>query len=120
MFRKLNQESGMVLLTVLIVSIGMIIIGISILSLNINQVKMGQLEIERIRSAEIAKGKYWSDYSLFANAGTAPVASTTSTSITDNYPYPPVTRIYPITTINKGANSGPNSTTAFDINVGNY
>ena len=67
MFRQLNNcvepESGMVLVTVLMIVAVMMILSVSILSQNITQSTSSQAQVEQIRADELAKGIFWNTYS---------------------------------------------------------
>ena len=67
MFRQLNgrvnRESGMVLVTVLMIVAVMMILCVSILSQNITQNTSSQAQVEQIRADQYAKGVFWNAYS---------------------------------------------------------
>ena len=70
MFRQLNnhidRESGMVLVTVLMIVAVMMILSISILSQNVTQNTSSQSQVEQIRADQFAKGVFWNSYSAGA------------------------------------------------------
>ena len=67
MFRQLNnranRESGMVLITVLMVVAVMMVLSLGILSQNITQSTSSQAQVAQIRADELAKGIFWNAYS---------------------------------------------------------
>lgn len=78
--RKRNN-SGIVLVTVLMMSVIMMILAIGIIGTNVSSVTSGQRQIDRIKSEQLAKGTFWISYSKLSATPT-PDASTTSTSQT--------------------------------------
>ena len=68
MLRKiLGGKSGIVLVSVLAISITMIIIALSVLSSNVNMTLSGQRQIDRIKAEQIAKGQFWKNYASLLN-----------------------------------------------------
>ena len=73
MFRQLNSrvnpESGMVLVTVLMIVAVMMVLSVTILSQHVSQSTTSQQQIEQIRGDELSKGIFWNNYSAcLANA----------------------------------------------------
>ena len=72
-----RQESGIVLVTVLMMSVIMMILAIGIIGTNVSGVTSGQRQIDRIKSEQLTKGAYWIAYSqLSANPPVAPTYTT--------------------------------------------
>ncbi len=67
MLRQLNdridRESGMVLVTVLMIVLVMMILSIGILSQNVTRSTSSQSQVEQIRADQFAKGVFWNAYS---------------------------------------------------------
>ena len=70
MLRKiLGGKSGIVLVSVLAISITMIIIALSVLSSNVNMTLSGQRQIDRIKAEQIVKGQFWRNQSSLSTSG---------------------------------------------------
>ena len=65
---KANKE-GMILLTILIISIVLSILALGIISMNVNAVSTSQGEVDRIKAEQLAKGVSWVAYSSLASYG---------------------------------------------------
>ena|SRR3989338_8289966 len=64
MFRNLKDDnSGIVLVTVIVMVLVMMIFSIGILGLNVSQVTTGEREVERIQAQQLAMGGWWVAYS---------------------------------------------------------
>ena len=64
MFPKLkNNNSGIVLLTVLMMTVVMMVYAISILSTNVSEVISSKGQVEHIKAEQLAKGAFWLNYS---------------------------------------------------------
>jgi len=62
-FRKINNESGVVLFIVLMTSIIIMIFSVSILTQSLNEMNYAQVQIDQISSEEMARGVFWNWYS---------------------------------------------------------
>ena len=60
-----KNESGIVLVTVLMLSVVMMILAVGIIGTNVSAVTSGQRQIDRIKSEQLAKGAAWVRYSKF-------------------------------------------------------
>ena len=70
MFRNLHtNESGLMLVTVLIMTIIMITLAIGLLGLNVGQVTTSEREVERIQARQLAIGSWWMAYSNLYTGG---------------------------------------------------
>jgi len=58
-FKKLNNESGIVLFIVLMTAIIIMIISASILSQSMNEINFAQQQIDEITSDQLQKGIFW-------------------------------------------------------------
>ncbi|MBF0503752.1 MAG: hypothetical protein HQL14_01500 [Candidatus Omnitrophica bacterium] len=74
--KKLNNESGVVLFTVLMTSIIIMIISASILSQSMNEINFAQQQIDEISSQELADGMFWNGYSSTAGLQAAAISQT--------------------------------------------
>lgn len=74
-FKNLNNETGMVLLMVLMTSIIIMIVSASILSQSMNEMNFAQQQIDEIASTEMAQGIFWNSYSSLAGVQQAVYAS---------------------------------------------
>jgi hypothetical protein len=102
-----QNESGIVLVTVLMVVIVMIILVVSVMSVNVSEVIVTQRVEDRIKAEQLAKGAFWLNYSN-VNSG-LPVENP-----------PPVDldgKSYTATTTLNPDGSGPNSTDPLSTNV---
>ena len=107
-FKKLDNNEGVVLITVVIVVIVMMILAVSLISLTVSQNISNQHQIERIQAEQVAKGIMWTNYMELYPGGGVPVPNGTITLDGRNYVY----------TVTPGAfNSGPNGTDPFTIQV---
>ena len=62
-FKKLNNESGIVLFIVLMVAIIIMIFSVGILTQSMNEINYAQQQIDQIVSDQLAKGIFWNAYS---------------------------------------------------------
>ncbi|MDE1920739.1 MAG: hypothetical protein KGJ09_04940 [Candidatus Omnitrophica bacterium] len=62
-FRKLNNESGVVLFIVLITAIIIMVFSLGILTQSLNETNYAQQQVDQITSDELAKGVFWNAYS---------------------------------------------------------
>ena len=76
-FKKLNNESGIVLFIVLMTAIIIMIFSVGILSQSMNEINYAQQQIDQIAADQLAKGIFWNAYS--SNPG-----STYSTTVWQN------------------------------------
>ncbi len=106
---KLNNESGVVLVTVLAVSIVLMIFTIGILSSNINQIALGHQTINRIKAEEFGKGYYWIQHMRLSN-GQSQVYPVTSGVTLDG-------KTFTQSTTPVGVQTGINQTQRYDISV---
>ena len=105
--KKLNNNEGVVLITVLTVVIVMMILAVSLISVTVSQNISNQHQIERIQAEQVAKGIMWNNYMNLYPGGGA-VGPGTITLDGRNYDY----------TITPGPlNTGPNGTDPFTIQV---
>ncbi len=71
MLKKIQKnKSGVVLVSVLAISIVMIIVAVGVLNSNVNLTLSGQRQIDRIKAEQIAKGQFWKNYSSLITTGT--------------------------------------------------
>ena len=61
--KKINNESGVILFIVLMVSIIIMIYSLSLLTQSMNEINYAQQQIDQIASEELAKGMFWNSYS---------------------------------------------------------
>ena len=61
-FLNSSRESGMVLVTVLMMTMAMSIFAISILSQRINQSSAARAQVQRIAAQQLVKGAFWQYY----------------------------------------------------------
>ena len=66
-----NNQLGVVLISVLAISIAMIIVALSVLNTNVNLTLSGQRQIDRIKAEQIAKGQFWRNHSSLLTTGVA-------------------------------------------------
>ena len=65
-FKKINNESGVVLFFVLMTAIIIMIFSVGILMQSSNEVNYAQQQIDQIASEQLAKGAFWKAYSAGA------------------------------------------------------
>ena len=76
--KRLRNNSGIVLIAIIIITIVMSILAIGIMTTNVNQALSNQYQVERIRAEELAKGAFWFN---FVNLRTSNAAGIPSPSI---------------------------------------
>jgi hypothetical protein len=64
LFKKLDNESGVVLFIVLITAIIIMIVSASILSQSMNEINFAQQQIDEIATDQLQKGIFWNYYSV--------------------------------------------------------
>ncbi len=107
--KKLDNNEGVVLITVVIVVIVMMILTVSLISITVSQNISNQHQIERIQAEQLAKGSMWFNYMNLYSGGLAAVPA-------------PVTlagRVY-TPTVNPGPgapDTGPDGTDPYTITV---
>ena len=74
--KTLTNESGVVLVTVVIMTLVMTILAISLISANVGQTLSAQHQIERIKAEQLAKGSFWYNYMSLATTGSGATAPT--------------------------------------------
>ena len=68
-FKKLNNESGLVLFIVLMVAIIIMIVSVGILIQSLNETNYAQQQTDQIVSDQLAKGIFWKAYATAYAAG---------------------------------------------------
>ena len=61
-FKKLNNESGIVLFIVLMTAIVIMIFSVGILTQSSNEINYAQQQIDQIAADQLAKGVWWNAY----------------------------------------------------------
>jgi len=61
-FKKINNESGIVLFIVLMTAIIIMIFSVGILTQSMNEINYAQQQIDQIASEQCAKGAFWKAY----------------------------------------------------------
>ena len=85
-FKKLNNESGIILFIVLMVSIIIMIFSLGILTQSLNETNYAQQQIDQIASDELAKGIFWNAYASNAlNAASSQGSIGTVTLVNRSY-----------------------------------
>ena len=75
-FRRINNESGLILFFVLMTAIIIMIFSVGIMSQSLNEVNYGQQQIDQIISDQLAKGLFWNSYST-GNLSNIGISTTT-------------------------------------------
>ena len=99
--RRIKNESGIILVTVLAICLVMITLVIGLLSTNANFVNIGQGQMDRIKADQLAKSNFWRNYMSLTTSGVGYTPSPT-TAISEN--------------IDDG-NGGHSATKAFSQNI---
>ena len=68
-FKKLNNESGLVLFIVLMISIIIMIVSVGILTQSMNETNYAQQQVDQIISDQLSKGIFWNAYSSAYSSG---------------------------------------------------
>ncbi|MBF0571601.1 MAG: hypothetical protein HQL12_06975 [Candidatus Omnitrophica bacterium] len=66
-FKKLNNESGIVLFIVLMTAMIIMIFCLGILTQSMNEINYAQQQVDQISTDELAKGLWWNAYSSGMN-----------------------------------------------------
>ena len=113
----IKNESGVVLVTVLAISLIMITLVIGLLSTNLNFVNLGQNQIDRIKADQLAKATFWRNYMSLStgNGVSATPAVPLSQQVTDSSHIANKSFTPSVTAV--GVNAGPNGTQQYNINV---
>jgi len=75
-FKKINNESGVVLFIVLMTAIIIMIFSLGILTQSINEINYAQQQIDQIASEQLAKGIFWNAYNAEASSMSMPTGVT--------------------------------------------
>ena len=112
--RMIKNESGVVLLTVLAISVIMITLVIGLLSSNLNFVNVGQNQLDRIKADQLAKATFWRNFmSLTTGNGVSPTPVVLmQQQVTGR---PAVNKPFTPSITAVGLNGGPNGTQQYDI-----
>jgi hypothetical protein len=97
-FKKINNESGIVLFIVLMTAIIIMIFSVGILTQSANEINYAQQQIDQIASEEMGKGVFWQQYSSIGSYNT--LSSVPATAQTMN------NRIYQILLVQGSTSSG--------------
>jgi hypothetical protein len=62
-FKKINNESGVVLFIVLMTAIIIMIFSVGILTQSMNEINFAQQQIDQITAKQLASGYFWNAYS---------------------------------------------------------
>ncbi len=100
-----NDNSGFVIVAVIVLSIVMMIFAIGIISLNSSSAISTQHQIDRLKLEQLGKGAHWANYMSMATSGN-PISSLNATMDGKSYSV----------SVNPGG-TGPNSTTTYDYDV---
>ena len=106
MFKTLKNESGMVLLMVIMAVTVMMVFSIGVVSRGVSQTKSSEEQIDRIKGELLTQGAYAKGYSQRA-AGMTVNAFTTVTATMDN-------KSYSVNVIDGGP-TGPNNTNTLTL-----
>lgn len=105
-----KNNSGVVLVTVVIMTAVMMVFAISLISISASQSVAGQHQIDRIKAEQLAKGALWYNYT---NLQTNNISATPPAENLDNKTYTP-------SIVSPGAGAGFfSSTTEYQVTV-NY
>ena len=118
MFQKVSQnESGVVLVTVLAISVAMIILMVGYLGTNLNFVSVGQKQIDRVRTDQLVKQTWWRNYMSLAT-GNGPLTAPGNALVYEGYNGHTVSRTFaPTVTAVGGPTAGPFATQQYNVAV---
>jgi len=79
-FKKINNESGIVLFIVLMASIIIMLFSLGILTQSMNEINYAQQQIDQITSEQLSRGIFWNAYtnSYFSNSQSVTVGIPTT------------------------------------------
>ncbi len=108
----LKNESGMILVTVILLVITLSVVAIGIMSLNISQASSSKSVVDSVIAEQLATGLFYQQYQQKFDGGTATLSNTVVITTPDG------DRTYTITRgETQGSASTPNSTNQLQINV---
>ena len=118
MFKKVSQnESGIVLVTVLAISVVLIILMVGYLGTNLNFVSVGQKQIDRVRTDQLVKQTWWRNYMSLAT-GNGPLTAPGTALVYEGYNDHTIPRTYfPTVAAVGGATAGPFGTQQYNVAV---
>ena len=109
MLRELKKnETGIVMVTVLALSIMMAVMALGVLSLNVSQVKMDEQQVDRIKAQQLALGAWAVAYSNMTQGGST--NNMILSEVLDG-------QTYNVSVNPSTPNSGPNVTDPYQINI---
>ena len=119
--RRIKDESGIILLTVLAICLIMITLVIGLLSTNANFVNIGQGQMDRIRADQLAKSNFWRNYMSLTTTNsvyTPPATTSISENIDDGNGGHTATKAFS-QNISSGPTTDPglNQTQQYNINI---
>ncbi len=106
-----KNNSGVVLITVVIMTVVMMVFAVGMISISTSQTIAGQHQIDRIKAEQLAKGTYWYNYQNLKSTNTPAAMNAVNL---DNKTYTPSIALPP-----DPGTGFFNSTTQYNITV-NY
>lgn len=111
-----TNDSGMIMVTVLLLTVALSILTISILSINVSQVKSGRGVVDSIRARELALGAFYQYHTARTQGlGIGNSLNATTEVMSDDTG----SKTYSIRLDNLGTGGSPNNTDHIDVTV-NY
>ncbi len=101
-----NNNSGVVLITVVVIALTIMILAVSLISTTTSQSLSSQHQIDRIKAEELAKGAHWFNYMQITTNGSSAIPLPTGL---DGKTFTP--------TISTIPDAGPEGTDQFDIRI---
>lgn len=112
MFKNLRQnESGVILFTVLAIIMVMGIFTLAIISINVSEVKTEERQIRRLQAEQFAQGVFWLAYSNLTDGSSNPHGQTMTQTIDG--------KTFTATILNNGIVNAPSGTNMWIVST-NY
>ncbi|MDE2221999.1 MAG: hypothetical protein KGK03_02895 [Candidatus Omnitrophica bacterium] len=76
-FKKIDNESGIILFVVLMTAIIIMLFALGILTQSLNEINYAQQQIDQIATDELSRGMFWNWYSTSSTAPASPSGTMT-------------------------------------------
>ena len=115
MGRMKFNNSGVVLLTVLAMSVALAVFAVSILSVNISQATSSQRQIDRIKAEQVAIGQFWRNYMSRGTQSGSPLSPSVTIPLSEVHHGTTTTPKNFTANVTDQGPSGPGGTRRYDV-----
>ena len=112
----LDNEKGIILATVIIISMVMSIVAIGLISINASQESTGQTVIDTIKAEQLSVGAFFYYHQLQMEGCPNPPCGTAGDCTTCPLPDEPLDKTFSVTTVEPGT-TGPNDVDTVQITI---